>query len=59
MKRHERTWEFSLYNAYSRQNPFFYYIDSVYNSATGESRSLLKQIALFPIIPSFSYNFKF
>jgi hypothetical protein len=59
MKRHERTWEFSLYNAYSRQNPFFYYIDSEYNSTTNESKAILKQISLFPIIPSFSYNFKF
>ncbi len=59
MKRHERTWEFSLYNAYSRQNPFFYYIDSEYNSTTNENKAILKQISLFPIIPSFSYNFKF
>jgi hypothetical protein len=59
LKRHERTWEFSLYNAYSRQNPFFYFTDSEYNKQTQESRGLLKQVALFPIIPSFSYNFKF
>jgi hypothetical protein len=59
MKRHERTWEFSLYNAYSRQNPFFYYIDSQYNDTTNENKAILKQISLFPIIPSFSYNFKF
>lgn len=49
MKRHERTWEFSIYNAYSRQNPYFYYIDG----------NKLKQVSIFPIIPSFSYNFKF
>jgi hypothetical protein len=59
MKRHERTWEFSLYNAYSRQNPFFYYTDSRYDQAVGKNKTVLKQIALFPIIPSFSYNFKF
>jgi len=59
MKRHERTWEFSLYNAYSRQNPFFYFSDVVNDPDTQTSRAVLKQIALFPIIPSFSYNFKF
>jgi hypothetical protein len=59
MRRHERTWEFSLYNAYSRQNPFFYFTESKTDQATGISKAVLKQIALFPIIPSFSYNFKF
>jgi len=49
MKRHERTWAINIYNAYSRQNPFFYYIQN----------KELKQVSLFPIIPSFSYNFKF
>lgn len=54
----ERTWEISFYNAYSRQNPFFYYIGEDYDS-NGESETKLKQISLFPIIPSVSYGFKF
>ena len=49
MKHHERTWEFSVYNLYNRKNPYFYYLDG----------NKLKQITLFPLIPSFSYNFKF
>ena len=53
---HERTWEFSVYNAYSRQNPFFYFIGE---SDKDRNKQVLKQIALFPIIPSFSYGFKF
>ncbi|MFY9151489.1 MAG: TonB-dependent receptor [Prolixibacteraceae bacterium] len=56
-----RTWNISLYNAYSRQNPFFIYFESTsdqeYNQ-TGNSK-VLKQISLFPIIPSVSYSFKF
>ena len=56
-----RTWNVSLYNAYSRQNPFFIYFESTsdeeYNQ-TGNSK-VLKQISLFPIIPSVSYSFKF
>ena len=49
-----RVWSFGLYNAYSRQNPFFLYFS---NDRFGNTR--LTQVSLFPIIPSFSYNFKF
>lgn len=49
------TWNLSLYNAYSRQNPFFLYINEDW--MTG-NRSV-RQVALFPIIPSLSYIFKF
>lgn len=44
-----RTWNISIYNVYSRQNPFFYYV----------SQNKLKQVSIMPIIPSFSYIFKF
>jgi len=53
----ERIWEISVYNVYNRKNPFFYNID--YVSAYGRSYTRLKQVSLFPIIPSFSYSFKF
>ncbi|WP_439879848.1 TonB-dependent receptor [Pontibacter sp. MBLB2868] len=53
----ERTWEVSFYNAYNRKNPFFYFISNEYEN--GESESKLKQMTLFPIIPSVSYSFKF
>jgi hypothetical protein len=54
----ERIWEISIYNVYNRKNPFFYNIDqvSVYD---GRTYTRLKQVSLFPIIPSFSYSFKF
>jgi outer membrane receptor for ferrienterochelin and colicin len=58
-KRHERTWEFGLYNAYSRKNPFFYDIGRKYDEKTGISTNVLTRYSLFPILPSFSYNFKF
>ncbi|PWJ54537.1 outer membrane receptor for ferrienterochelin and colicin [Dyadobacter jejuensis] len=58
-KRHERTWEIGLYNAYNRRNPFFYDIRKKDNAnGTGES-AVLSRYSLFPIIPSISYNFKF
>lgn len=50
----ERTWSFGVYNLYSRQNPFYLYFS--YDEA-GDRR--LTQISLFPLIPSFSYSFKF
>lgn len=49
-----RTWSFGLYNAYSRQNPFFLYFS---NDLAGNPR--LTQVSIFPIIPSVMYNFKF
>jgi hypothetical protein len=53
----ERTWEISFYNAYSRLNPFFYYADKVYKD--DKEYGVLKQVSLFPVIPSFTYSFKF
>jgi len=58
-KRHERTWEFGLYNAYSRKNPFFYNLDRKFDENKGRSVNTLTRYSLFPVLPSFSYNFKF
>ncbi|MBX9785055.1 MAG: TonB-dependent receptor plug domain-containing protein [Chitinophagaceae bacterium] len=52
-KRGTRTWNISIYNFYSRLNTYFYYYKETQN------RSLtLTAFTLFPIIPSFSYQFK-
>lgn len=56
-KNFERTWEIGLYNAYSRKNPFFYFVDSVYENDQGTSK--LRMVSIFPIIPSVTYNIKF
>ena len=53
-KHFTRTWSFGLYNAYSRQNPYFLYFD--YND---NNELKLKQVSIFPIIPSISYKIKF
>ena len=50
----ETVLSFSIYNVYSRQNAFFIYVGTNYE--TGEKT--LKQVALFPIIPSVSWKFK-
>jgi hypothetical protein len=49
----ERTWEISVYNVYNRKNPFYYYVSSE------NGKGAIKQVSLFPIIPSITYNFKF
>jgi outer membrane receptor protein involved in Fe transport len=70
VKNHVRTWDFSFYNIYSRKNPFFYNVqESNQNSGgpqtaptsanTPANKLVLKRYSLFPLIPSFSYNFKF
>ncbi|MCH6199081.1 TonB-dependent receptor [Aquiflexum sp. LQ15W] len=51
----ERTWNISIYNVYSRLNPF--YMDISYNYE--QQRNQLRQFSLFPIVPSVSYRFTF
>ena len=50
----ERTWSFGVYNAYNRQNPF--YLDF---TTDNNGNPQLSQFSLFPLIPSFTYAFKF
>lgn len=52
-----QTWSFGVYNLYNRQNPFMIYFDEEY--VGNQSHTVLKQLSLFPIIPSVSYNLKF
>ena len=49
--------EVSIYNVYNHHNPFFYFIDQTY--VNGQSQYTLQQISIFPIIPTFTYHFKF
>jgi outer membrane receptor protein involved in Fe transport len=58
-KKYERTWEISVYNAYNRKNPFYYYIEETGVEGTGEIQKKLKKVTLFPIIPSITYSIKF
>ncbi len=49
----------SVYNATNRKNPFVTTLDSRFDETTGESRRQLIGIALFPVLPSLSYQFAF
>ncbi len=59
----ERIWEISVYNIYNRKNPFLYYNDTktvIDPHSMGPSEiGILKQVSIFPIIPSVTYSFKF
>jgi TonB dependent receptor/CarboxypepD_reg-like domain/TonB-dependent Receptor Plug Domain len=52
-------WVFSIYNVYSRQNPYFIYFDQTGSPLDGSLRVQGKQVSIFPIIPAVTWNFKF
>ncbi len=52
-------WVFSIYNTYSRLNPYFIYFDQTGNPYDGSLKVDTRQVSLFPIIPSVTWNFKF
>jgi hypothetical protein len=53
------SWVFSIYNVYSRENPYFYYFDQTGNAANGSLTVTAKQVSLFPIIPAVTWNVHF
>ena len=58
-KRYESSWNFSIYNTYSRLNPYFIYLDVNGNVADGTLKVQGKKVSIFPILPSVTYNFSF
>jgi TonB dependent receptor-like, beta-barrel/CarboxypepD_reg-like domain/TonB-dependent Receptor Plug Domain len=51
-------WVFSVYNLYSRKNPYFIYFDQEGNPYNGTLKVQAKQVSLFPVIPAVTWNFK-
>lgn len=49
----------SVYNVYNRANPYFLYIDNDGDFLNGDFEITVKQVTLFPIIPSITLNFEF
>lgn len=58
-RKFSHSWSFSIYNAYSRLNPYFLYFDQSGGYLDGSLSVQAKKVALFPIIPSVTWNFKF
>jgi len=58
-KKLSSNWVFSIYNLYSRKNPYFIYYDQTGSAYNGSLKVEALQVSLFPILPSVTWNFKF
>ena len=58
-RKYTDSWVFSVYNIYSRQNPYFIYFDQTGNALNGDLKIDARQVSLFPVIPSVTWNVKF
>jgi hypothetical protein len=58
-KKFDSHWVISVYNVYNRMNPYFLYFDNEGDILDGSLEIKAKQVSLFPIIPSVSWNFNF
>ncbi len=55
----KQSWVFSIYNTYSRLNPYFIYFDQSGSPYEGTQQIEARKVSLFPIIPAVTWNFKF
>ncbi len=65
-RRFQSSWNFSIYNVYSRKNPYFIYFaletpEGVENGSIQQGNLTPKayQVSIFPILPSITWNFNF
>ncbi|MCA1763569.1 MAG: TonB-dependent receptor [Flavobacteriales bacterium] len=58
-KRIQTKWVFSIYNVYNRLNPYFYYFENEGQVSNNTFNVQAKQVSLFPILPSVTWNFSF
>ena len=58
-RRYRSSWTLAVYNAYNRANPYFIYFDNEGNPADGSFQVTAKQVSLFTILPSLTWNFQF
>lgn len=55
----ESVWNFSIYNVYNRLNQYIIYLDIQGDVLSNGLTIQPKQITVFPLIPSVTWNFKF
>lgn len=58
-KHYQSSWSFSVFNVYNRMNPYFLYFDASGDVLNGTFKVQAKQVSLFPVLPSVTWNFKF
>jgi hypothetical protein len=59
LKNYENSFTLSVFNAYNRYNPYFIYLTRSGDFANGTLKVGAKQVSLFPVLPSLTWNFKF
>ena len=58
-EKYKSSWNFSVYNIYNRMNPYFIYFNQEGGSDTQDINFTAKQVSLFPVLPSVTWNFSF
>jgi outer membrane receptor protein involved in Fe transport len=58
-RKFQQSWVFSLYNSYSRLNPYFIYFNQEGSPYDGTVNIEARKVSLFPVIPAVTWNFKF
>lgn len=58
-KKLKSSWNFSIYNLYNRMNPYFIYFDQSGSIDDQDLSFSAKQVSLFPILPSVTWNVSF
>ncbi|MGZ3931897.1 MAG: TonB-dependent receptor plug domain-containing protein, partial [Bacteroidia bacterium] len=56
---YQGSWTLSVFNVYNRYNPYFIYYTRSGDFLSGNLTVSAKQVSLFPILPSLTWNFKF
>lgn len=59
LKNFSNSFTLSVFNVYNRYNPYFIYLTREGDFTTGTLKVGARQVSLFPIIPSLTWNFKF
>jgi hypothetical protein len=57
--KYKSSWNFSVYNIYNRMNPYFIYFNQEGDLDTQNINFTAKQVSLFPVLPSVTWNFSF
>lgn len=57
-RRLKSSWIFSIYNVYSRANPFFIYFAQTGSPYQGTLQVNAKKVSIFPILPTVTWNFR-
>ncbi|MCB0761184.1 MAG: carboxypeptidase-like regulatory domain-containing protein [Flavobacteriales bacterium] len=58
-RRIDSSFTLSVYNVYNRKNPYFIYFTNEGDLQSGQLDVAAKQVSLFPVLPSVTWNFKF